>query len=231
MAYVYGNAAITICAEAAANSQCGIFKSANTYRGIEVRLPANSPQNTCECDIYLKTRPAKSDQDFHVGHRAWVLQECLLSPRLIIYTANQVIWSCRTAEKCERGKKKEHIFGVVGFKPNVKSLLFPTTGSNYGDNKLTQPLALRGIERMPFKPEDYSDYASQHRGRLLNWYEIVNQYALCSITKPEDRLPAIAGIAKRISALTGFTYLAGLWLEDIIQGLCWICPKSSPKQT
>ncbi|PMD12259.1 HET-domain-containing protein, partial [Hyaloscypha hepaticicola] len=155
MASVYGNAAITICAEAAANSQCGIFKSANNRRGIDVRLPANN--------------------------RAWVLQESLLSPRVIIYTADQVKWSCRTAEKFERGR------------------------------------------------EEGEGYLLGHRKLLRCWYDIVERYGPCNITKAEDRLPAIAGVAKRISALTGFSYLAGLWLEDIVQGLCWFSENGLPQ--
>jgi hypothetical protein len=223
MASVYGNAAITICAEAAANSQCGIFKSANSRRGFEVRLPANSPQNSFEYDVYLKAKPLKSDWDFHIGKRAWVLQESLLSPRVIIYTAGLVKWSCRTAEKYETGQgdAEDYSLGFVRFGASKKSLLFPTTGSDHDDDKLTQPLALRGMEKMPFKPKDYSDYTSQYRELRRCWYEIVETYGPCQITKAEDRLPAIAGVAKRISALTGYTYLAGLWLEDIVEGLCW----------
>jgi hypothetical protein len=222
MASVYGNAAITICAEAAANSQCGIFKSANNRRGIEVRLPASSAQNSSEYDVYLKARPAENDGEFHIGYRAWVLQECLLSPRVIIYAADQVYWSCRTGEKSETGQNylaESH--GIVQLGSYEKSLLFPTTGSDYADDTRTRPLALTRIEKMPFKPKKFSDYAYQH-GVLLNcWYQIAKEYRRCSITKAEDRLPAIAGVAKRISALTGFSYLAGLWLEDIVRGLCW----------
>jgi len=230
MASVYGSAAITICAEAAANSQCGIFKSANKRRGFEVRLPANSPQNSFEYDIYLIARTQGIRGDFHIGDRAWVLQESLLSPRVIIYTAGQVKWSCRTAEKSEAGPLGEdnYLLGVVRFGTYQKSLLFPTTGSDFGDGKLTGSLTLTRIEKMPFKPKDYSDYASQHRELLSCWYQIVEYYGPCDLTKAKDRLPAIAGVAKRLSALTGYTYLAGLWLEDIVRGLCW-SPHGQPR--
>jgi hypothetical protein len=222
MASVYGNAAITICAEAAANSQCGIFKSANNRRGIEVRLPAKSPQNSSKYDVYLRTHPRRNDGDFHIGYRAWVLQECLLSPRVIIYAADQVYWSCRAGENSERGQSHlPELHGIVRLGSYKKSSLFPTTGADNGDVKLTGSLTPTRIEKMPFKPKDYSDYASQHWDLLRCWYSIVEYYGPCDITKAEDRLPAIAGVAKRISAMTGFSYLAGLWLEDIVQGLCW----------
>jgi hypothetical protein len=231
MASVYGNAAITICAEAAANSQCGIFKSANNRRGIDVRLPANSPQNSFEYEVFVRATPWGNGGPFHIGDRAWVLQESLLSPRVIIYTADQVKWSCRTAEKFERGREEGegYLLGVVQIGSYAKSLLFPTTGSDHGDDKLTRPLAPMRIEKVPFKPKYYLDCASQHRKLLRCWYDIVERYGPCNITKAEDRLPAIAGVAKRISALTGFSYLAGLWLEDIVQGLCWFSENGLPQ--
>ncbi len=221
MASVSGNATITICAEAAANGQCGIFKSANDRRGIEVRLAANGPRNSFEYGVYLKAMPGHNDGDFHIVYRAWVLQECLLSPRVIIYAADQVYWSCRAGERSERGGKYlAESRGIIQL-GSYKSLLYPTTGPDHGDDKLTQPLAPSRIEKTPLKSKDYLDYVSQHEGLLRWWYKIVKVYARCNITKAEDRLPAIAGIRKQMSALTGFSYVAGLWLEDIVQELCW----------
>jgi hypothetical protein len=220
MASVYGSAAITICAEAAANSQCDIFKSANSRRGIEVRLPAKSPQNSFEYDVYLKARGPENDGDFHIGYRAWVLQECLLSPRVIIYAADQVYWSCRAEEKSE-GEVYQlgGSHGIVELGSYKKSLLFPTTGADNGDDKLTPSLHPARNQASLLKARGYLDYA--HLTLIPCWYRILERYGSCNITKAEDRLPAIAGIAKRINALSGWKYLAGLWLEDIPRGLCW----------
>lgn len=37
----------------------------------------------------------------------------------------------------------------------------------------------------------------------------------------DDKLPAISGIAREIQRQSGFTYKAGIWLEDISRGLAW----------
>jgi hypothetical protein len=42
-----------------------------------------------------------------------------------------------------------------------------------------------------------------------------------AITPPNDRLPAIAGLAKEFAKRTGFTYICGLWKEDFLHGLLW----------
>jgi len=56
---------------------------------------------------------------------------------------------------------------------------------------------------------------------VSHWYEITNQYTRRKLTFPSDRLPAIAGIAKKIHRKTGYLYVAGLWKEDLIAGLLW----------
>jgi hypothetical protein len=38
----------------------------------------------------------------HLSKRAWVLQENILSPRQLTYTAEQLYWSCRTSERQEK---------------------------------------------------------------------------------------------------------------------------------
>ncbi|KAF3000900.1 hypothetical protein E8E13_008134 [Curvularia kusanoi] len=54
------------------------------------------------------------------------------------------------------------------------------------------------------------------------WYKLVEDYTTRNITKSSDRLPAIAGLAKRVSKqLPKDTYVSGLWLSDIRNGLLW----------
>jgi hypothetical protein len=46
-----------------------------------------------------------------------------------------------------------------------------------------------------------------------------------SLTLPEDRLPAIGGIAERFGILSENRYLAGLWQAHLPGGLLWIVDK------
>jgi len=56
-----------------------------------------------------------------------------------------------------------------------------------------------------------------------SWYNLVQEYSARTFTFFKDRLPAIAGLAKAFQSRFSKkrAYLAGLWYEDIIQGLAW----------
>lgn len=60
---------------------------------------------------------------------------------------------------------------------------------------------------------------------LYAWYDVVNDFATRKITYHSDKLPAIAGVAKKMSRLTGhrYAYQAGIWVsqETKYKGLLW----------
>jgi hypothetical protein len=53
------------------------------------------------------------------------------------------------------------------------------------------------------------------------WYKIVHDFTRLQLTKPSDRLAAIAGCAKQIQPLRQGRYLAGLWEESFFEDLLW----------
>ncbi|PSR78478.1 heterokaryon incompatibility protein-domain-containing protein, partial [Coniella lustricola] len=66
--------------------------------------------------------------------------------------------------------------------------------------------------------------------RNYNWYQMIEQYSDRELTVPEDRLPAIAGLAAEWQQRNpGEEYLAGLWKSDIIHGLLWLTMGSAHK--
>ncbi|KAF2122477.1 heterokaryon incompatibility protein-domain-containing protein [Lophiotrema nucula] len=52
------------------------------------------------------------------------------------------------------------------------------------------------------------------------WRKLVEQYSALRITRPTDRLPALAGLCDRTKRLRG-DYLAGLWADSIWLDLLW----------
>ena len=54
------------------------------------------------------------------------------------------------------------------------------------------------------------------------WYLLVEHYQRRQITKAEDRLPAIGGLAEHFAQKIRTKYLAGLWEQDLHRGLLWI---------
>jgi hypothetical protein len=53
------------------------------------------------------------------------------------------------------------------------------------------------------------------------WYRIVADYSRRYLTKGQDRLAAISGVARTIAEKSGIDYRAGLWASEYFYGLLW----------
>jgi len=54
------------------------------------------------------------------------------------------------------------------------------------------------------------------------WYDAVEAFSMRDLTFVTDKLPALAGVGSRFRQQNGGgTYAAGLWVEDLAQGICW----------
>lgn len=80
------------------------------------------------------------------------------------------------------------------------------------------------------KPISFRDYNSMpdcglERG---DWYLLVERYSARNLTRESDKLPALGGLAAYFAPHlfrgNASTYLAGLWREDMLAGLCWARP-------
>ncbi|KAK8024544.1 HET-domain-containing protein [Apiospora rasikravindrae] len=65
--------------------------------------------------------------------------------------------------------------------------------------------------------------AQDDRQKLLhNWYRYaVGNYSTTKLTYPQDKLPAISGLAAIYGRLLGTRYLAGHWEQHLLQSLSW----------
>jgi hypothetical protein len=54
-------------------------------------------------------------------------------------------------------------------------------------------------------------------------WDLVPQFSQREFTKAEDKLPAIAGVAKYIGDVTGYDYVAGIWKSRLFVELIWCC--------
>jgi hypothetical protein len=63
----------------------------------------------------------------------------------------------------------------------------------------------------------------------MTWYKLVEEYSSCKLTKDEDILVAISGIAKSWRDITGDEYLAGIWQRSLAFGLLWRANRNATK--
>jgi hypothetical protein len=60
------------------------------------------------------------------------------------------------------------------------------------------------------------------------WSKLVEVYCTLELTYTEDRLPALAGVAKMLSQKSKYEYIAGLWIQTIAAGLAWQVKEKDP---
>jgi len=129
-------------------------------------------------------------------NRAWVLQERLLSTRTIHFGHEQMFWECNTLATTELSSHQYLRAGASEW---------------YG-----QFFKYSLIDLIPASDADSQSVTKNIR----IWDGIIERYSLCKMTKETDALPAISGIASEFARITGYTYLAGIWLEDL-HSLLW----------
>jgi len=62
---------------------------------------------------------------------------------------------------------------------------------------------------------------TSRRSWWWDWYDLVESYTTHGLTKGEDKLPALSGMAQTLESATGGSYVAGLWRDHLPFGLLW----------
>jgi hypothetical protein len=105
---------------------------------------------------------------------------------------------------------------ILGFNVRFCSSFHPESNpSVFHEREVNQDL--RNFRRQAH----FSDTESEKRRLLSFWYGIVGQYRKRRLTFEKDKFPALSGIATEMAERIRYTYVAGLWLEDIHAGLLW----------
>lgn len=208
MSEYYGGAIITIIAANSPHSQFGILHS--RPRILDCTVPFRSPHAAAgghSPQVRLRSfgtahASAASFSKSGWRRRGWTLQEELFSVRKLIYTEHQMLWECLESQETEGGV------------PHWEAELFqPDEDTSISSHDITLDSA-----------REFLDLQNRHRSDSPNynlWYHIISQYSRRSLTRASDKLVAISALAKRCIQVTGWTYWAGLWIDDIVRGLLW----------
>lgn len=207
MASIYKNATFTISAMHCHGSNESLFSDpkqtlAAGFVGhlpgdIAVHLEHHIPhpfRYMLSGEVRLEDFDDTIDPSLDLLNRGWVYQEVLLSPRTLYFLAKEIMWRCReyTVCQCARYDFDEISNERLGFKV-IRGKIGKTYYSERGCQQLTSG----------------------------NWASIVKQYSAKDLTYSGDRLPALAGIAEEYGNLSGWTYICGLWQEDLRETFGW----------
>ncbi|KAL9073787.1 MAG: hypothetical protein Q9157_004612 [Trypethelium eluteriae] len=155
-----------------------------------------------------------------IVRRGWVVQERLLSPRVLHFGRKQIFWECREKNACEI-----HPDTVYCYKDSNKDRV----NTERRPETPRRPHLWKQLLDAPDR-RVITDYTSngEYEQLFLDWNAIIHTYAKCNLTIPSDKLVALSGLAndmkRTLSSLRPdhmHRYLAGLWEEKLVDQLVW----------
>jgi hypothetical protein len=129
------------------------------------------------------------------NQRAWITQERWLSPRVLHFAFDQLVWECREFEAAETFPQ--------GLSKEAKS----NPHTSFKQERIKAPTR-EGIQ-------------SPHRLRYYDWCKVLETYGRSEVTYGKDRLVAIAGVAEKLSEILNDKWVAGLWKRTLPGDLLW----------
>jgi hypothetical protein len=215
MSSIYGQAYLTIAASNSSSAQEGFLEKCRfgkaslkfSYR------PTNSELRTIVygrlCFDHSGFRPnnmlftSTPPSMFNaLRSRAWCFQEHFLAARVLSFGRDEIVFDCNSDCSCECGEYRN---------------------GDYSSNDLNEGLKARNTLWV----------AANSRSDNLNctWVQILREYTDRRITFPEDRLPAISGVARKFQQHRNFDYLAGHWDDAyFVASLTWRIRIPQPQQ-
>jgi hypothetical protein len=188
MTEIYRGCAFNIAASAAGEGFLNDFSIP--------RPPTFTPQWGTKENIKLHlTRQSSFDRDVTrapLNLRGWVLQERLLSPRILHFARYQIYWECSRTIASE---EYQHHLPSHLYSPRARRM--------------------RGYwERIPADSGDRENL-------YVKFYNVIREYSDCALTNPQDKLVAVSGIARLMQKTLKDDYVAGYWLKTLPRALLW----------
>lgn len=215
MGEVYQNAFCTIAATASSDGDGGLFFERDPVRRKPCPISAFSRGRSRK--YFYCLNPNNWEENVSkapLNGRSWVLQERLLSRRVLHFAADQLYWECAELEASE----------------NFPAKLPEGLGEKFKDWFQQRE---RPRENMQVRKSEMGSAVS--RNAYARWERIVHAYTSGKLTKVTDKLVALSGVAREWQnrAFVGPSYLAGLWRSDLVFGLLWDLaePRSSEQQS
>lgn len=194
---IYHHAVLNIAATAARDGNSGLFQDRNPAAVMPFQF-----QSVCneqgQNRTYICTRRGHDIDHAPLNRRAWVMQERELSRRIIHYTSEVLHWECHEL---------------------VASEIYPEGLPQHqlGFGSWREASLARLVDG--FVPE--GDIRAQQELIYEQWNLFLMFYTGCKLTYQEDRLVALAGMARRVSSPLQDELVAGIWRKRFIEGLCW----------
>lgn len=214
MAEIYGKAALTISASCASSVNEGFLHPRppcdSPDRQVPVALPYCCPDGTLGTIVSVSGVNSDITQE-PIMKRAWTLQEQLLSPRLIVYCAESLVWECQTGKFPLHSLDIHMASGSSARQENLVRLRNAFFSLESEGNLFAEPLL--------------SDVR-------MDWVALVQHYTRRSLTYQKDKFHAISALKSTFTkAFKEHAYICGMWMNhrlpgnDMLHQLLWYVPR------
>ncbi|KAH8774785.1 heterokaryon incompatibility protein-domain-containing protein [Diaporthe sp. PMI_573] len=146
--------------------------------------------------------------DQPLSTRGWTLQERLLPARIIHYANDQMYFECENSILSEDGFIFEDLFYSMSKLLHTQRCPFEAHG-------------LQKMSGLSFVVGQVPNEKSPGVRSQGGWLFLVENFTRRKLTYAQDKLPAIAGVARILAEETNDLYWAGLWASHIYEDLCW----------
>ncbi|KIW29468.1 uncharacterized protein PV07_05282 [Cladophialophora immunda] len=202
MKHVYGAAVLTF----ALNTSQAIFDMVRSNKGALDwgDITDEYARSMFKIDLHAK----RIFESGILGSRAWCFQERHLSPRLLhILDDRVVMYECAQATMATNAPD---LFGFRSFRRTTSGEKFFQLESSLRKLAVNQRLI-----------EIKNGARSGLRVHLEYWPGYLLEYQRRALFDNKDNLTALAGIAESMQAEGHWTYLSGIWKEDLPRGMLW----------
>lgn len=209
MRSVYKNGAVNVAVARSENANGGCFASRNPslvqpciIDWLKDDGSSSDPPRSVLSHVLLDEYLVHTGlQGLPLASRAWVVQERLLSPRVLHFGSKQIFWECAEVPiACET------------FPRGIEE---PALASDRAIFNVPASLRRKKIKNPRTKRTSITFQES--------WLQILRNYTRCALTRPaEDKFAAIAGIAEAMSPLFKSEYVAGFFRSQLPASLLWI---------
>jgi hypothetical protein len=200
MHVVYANAISNIAATGAVDSSVGLFFDRNPLAHQPFRISTGTAGK--EKWLCLPDWSEYTVSQSPLNRRSWVVQERLLSCRIMHFTSVGVYWDCNESKASE---------------------LYPTHGPASGEYDFKESSYLKdrlGIFAALTKL-NLANKITESSLHHIVWTTFVRAYSMCGLTNEGDKLIAFNGIAQRMIHCMGAKVTCGLWEQYMIEELQW----------
>ncbi|KAK3396988.1 HET-domain-containing protein [Sordaria brevicollis] len=207
MAEIYQSALFTIVAAAGNDAQAGLPGVCISSEPLQQKVRVKKEENPDMGSLWLIQTLAPRDNmgDYAWSTRGWILQEKVLSRRVLTFTDKQLLW------RCQQCKKWEEINTEADHSELPCSLRYRANGGHSPDiDPVTEPSLL---------------HMGQGETTASPWQtlsSLISDFARRNLTVQGDAHDAFSAILKEYTNQTGVQFLWGLPADARFElALCW----------